>query len=101
MLRITTLLGNLGLLILSIYGLTQIINDPGVTFMFGLLIPLLILSILNIYFVIGTYKGPVSLYLKRKKLEEEIKIQEAENKLKDLQSQRPDYLEEKNKNEII
>ena len=101
MLRITTLLGNLGLLILSIYGLTQIINDPGVTFMFGLLIPLLILSILNIYFVIGTYKGPVSLYLKRKKLEEEIKIQEAENKLKDLQSQRPDYLKEKNKNEII
>jgi len=101
MLRITTLLSNLGLLILSIYGLTQIINDPGVTFMFGLLIPLLILSILNIYFVIGTYKGPVSLYLKRKKLEEEIKIQEAENKLKDLQSQRPDYLEEKNKNEII
>ena len=101
MLRITTLLSNLGLLILSIYGLTQIINDPGVTFMFGLLIPLLILSILNIYFVIGTYKGPVSLYLKRKKLEEEIKIQEAENRLKDLQSQRSDFLKEKNKNGII
>ena len=95
MLRITTLLGNLGLLILSIYGLTQIINDPGVTFMFGLLIPLLILSILNIYFVIGTYKGPFSLYLKRKRLEEEIKIQEAENKLKDLRSQGLDSLKEK------
>ena len=101
MLRITTLLGNLGLLILSIYGLTQIINDPGAIFMFGLLIPLLILSILNIYFVIGTYKGPVSLYLKRKKLEEEIKIQEAENRLKDLQSQRSDFSKEKNKNGII
>ena len=101
MLRITTLLSNLGLLILSIYGLTQIINDPEVTFMFGFLIPLLILSILNIYFVIGTYKGPVSLYLKRKKLEEEIKIQEAENRLKDLQSQRSDFSKEKNKNGII
>ena len=95
MLRITTLLSNLGLLILSIYGLTQIINDPGVTFMFGLLIPLLILSILNIYFVIGTYKGSVSLSLIRKKLEEEIKIQEAENKLKDLRSQGLDSLKEK------
>ena len=95
MLRITTLLSNLGLLILSIYGLTQIINDPGVTFMFGLLIPLLILSILNIYFVIGTYKGPVSLYFKRKRLEEEIKIQEAENKLKDLRSQGLVSLKEK------
>ena len=101
MLRITTLLGNLGLLILSIYGLIQIINDPGAIFMFGLLIPLLILSILNIYFVIGTYKGPFSLYLKRKRLEEEIKIQEAENKLKDLKSQKSDSLKEKNKNEII
>ena len=92
MLKITTLLGNLGLLILSIYGLIQIINDPEVTFMFKLLIPLLILSILNIYFVIGTYKGPFSLYLKRKRLEEEIKIQEAENKLKDLRSQGLDSL---------
>ena len=100
MLKITTLLGNLGLLILSIYGLTQIINDPGVTFMFGLLIPLLILSILNIYFVIGTYKGPFSLYLKRKRLEEEIKIQEAENKLKDLRLQGLDSLK-KNESEII
>ena len=95
MLRITTLLGNIGLLILSIYGLALIINDPGTLSIFGLLIPLLILSILNIYFVIGTYRGPVYLYLKRIKLEEEIKIQEAENKLKELQSQAPESLKEK------
>ena len=68
MLRIILLMGNIVYIVLLIIMMViPIINDPGVTFMFGLLIPLLILSILNIYFVIGTYKGPVSLYLKRKK----------------------------------
>jgi len=66
-----------------------------------LLLPIMIFFFLNIYYVLGGHRGSISLYLKRKKLEEEIKIQEAENKLKDLQSQRPDYLKEKNKNEII
>lgn len=95
MLKIILLIGNIGLLVLSIYGLTEVINDPEATFMFSILIPLIILSVLNIYFIIGTYRGPVSLYLKRKKLEEEIKIQEAENKLKDLQSQGLASLKEK------
>lgn len=88
MLRIVLLIGNIGLFILSIIGLNFCINDPETPpFVFGGLIPIIILCVLNIYFIIGTYRGPVSLYLKRKKLEEEIKIQEAENKLKDLQSQ--------------
>ena len=101
MLRIILIIGNAGLFVYSIIALITNINDPGVAEMFVVVIPLVILSILNIYFITGTYRGPVSLYLKRKKLEEEIKIQEAENKLKDLQSQRPDSLKEKNKNEII
>ena len=42
----------------------------------------MILFILNIYFLVG----PSPLYFKRKKLEEEIKIQEAKNKLKELQN---------------
>ena len=97
MLRIVLLIGNIGLFILSIIGLADVINDPEATFMFSILIPLIILSVLNIYFIIGTYRGPFSLYLKRKKLEEEIKIQEAENKLKDLQSQGLASLKEKTK----
>jgi len=97
MLRIVLLIGNIGLFILSIIGLADVINDPEATFMLSILIPLIILSVLNIYFIIGTYRGPFSLYLKRKKLEEEIKIQEAENKLKDLQSQGLASLKEKTK----
>jgi len=88
MLRIILLVGNISIFILPIIGLNFSINDPETPpLIFGILVPLIILSALNIYFIIGTYRGPVSLYLKRKKLEEEIKIQEAENKLKDLQSQ--------------
>lgn len=88
MLRIVLLIGNVGLFILPIIGLSFFINDPETPpFVFGILISIIILCVLNIYFIIGTYRVPVSLYLKRKKLEEEIKIQEAENRLKELQSQ--------------
>lgn len=84
MLRIILLIGNVGLFIYSILALIMNINDPGVAEVFFVVIPIAILSIFNIYFITGPYRGPVSLYLKRKKLEEEIKIQEAENKLKEL-----------------
>ena len=87
MLRIVTLVGNIGLLITLI--IILIINQlsEGVLF-FIIFSTLVVLSVLNIYFIIniGAYRGPFSLYLKRKKLEEEIKIQEAENKLKELKS---------------
>lgn len=62
MIRIVLLISNIGLFILSIIGLTDVINDPEATFMFSILIPLIILSVLNIYFIIGTYRGPFSLY---------------------------------------
>ena len=87
MLRIILLMGNTGLLIYLILAIIMNLHDPGVAEMFVVIIPVAILSILNVYFIIGTYRGPVSLYLKRKKLEEQIKIQEAENKLKELQKE--------------
>lgn len=87
MLRIILLIGNIGLLVLSIIILVININDPEGAVFFIIVILLIILSILNIYFIRGTYSGTISLYLKRKRLEEEIKIQEAENKLEELQSQ--------------
>ena len=77
-------MGNAGLLVFLIIALIMNINVPGGADFFIPVTILIILSTLNIYFIIGTYRGPVSLYLKRKKLEEEIKIQEAENKLKEL-----------------
>ncbi len=82
--RIILLIGNFIVLVLSIIAFVSLFSDsrtnPRLYFVF---IPLITLFILNTYFLIG----PSSLYFKRKKLEEEIKIQEAENKLKDLQSQ--------------
>lgn len=87
MLRIMLLIANIVYIVfLIIMMVIPIINNPGVGDE-ALIIPfslVILLSILNIYFIIGTYRGPVSLYSKRKKLEEEIKIQEAENKLKEL-----------------
>ncbi|MCG2791570.1 MAG: hypothetical protein L6305_07460 [Actinomycetia bacterium] len=87
MLRIVTLVGNIGLLITLI--IILIINQLSEGALFFIIFStLVVLSVLNIYFIIniGACRGPFSLYLKRKKLEEEIKIQEAENKLKELQS---------------
>ena len=40
---------------------------------------------LNTYYVLSGGRGHIFLYFKRKKLEEEIKIQEAKNRLKALQ----------------
>ncbi len=93
-LRILLLIGNFGVLILSIILFISLFPDSRTqpTFYF-VFIPLIIVFILNVYF----FAGPSSLYFKRKKLEEEIKIQEAENKLKDLQSQGSDFLKEKTK----
>jgi len=85
------------IVLLIIMMVVPIINDPGVGDE-ALIIPfslVILLSILNIYFIIGTYRGPVSLYLKRKKLEEEIKIQEAENRLEALQKKLEEEEKEK------
>jgi len=52
------------------------------------LISLMIFFFLNILFILSGSKGDISLYFKRKRLEEEIKIQEAENKLRELQNKK-------------
>jgi uncharacterized protein YneF (UPF0154 family) len=50
-----------------------------------LFILLIILFLLNFYFILGIGKN---IYFKRKRLEEEIKIQEAENKLRELKEKK-------------
>ena len=48
-----------------------------------LIITVTILLVLNVCYLLGIWN---KTYLKRKRMEEEIKIQEAENKLKELQN---------------
>jgi len=105
MLRIVLLVGNVGLLISSIIftalaGFNVWNNNTEVMSVICYMV-FMPLALVNIHFIRSIYSGSVSLSIKRKKLEEEIKIQEAENRLKDLQSQRSDSLKEKNKNGII
>ena len=86
------LVSNIGILIFSIIGVIESLNKPDAPIIFFFII---ILSIINICFIIRAHHSNYLLYLKRIKLEEEIKIQEAENKLKELQSQAPESLKEK------
>jgi len=50
------------------------------------LLTLMVFFLLNLIFILNGNKSAISLYFKRKGLEEEIKIQEAENKLKELKN---------------
>ena len=95
MLRIILIIGNASLLI-YLFTIPIYNNTAQIKFIIFIL-----LALLNIYFIKTTYSGSLFLSNKRKKLEEEIKIREAENKLKDLQLKKPDSLKEKNKNGII
>ena len=80
--RIILLIGNFIFLVLSVIAFVSFFPDGKKDPTFYLVfIPLIILFVLNVYFL----AGPSSLYFKRKRLEEEIKIQEAKNKLKELQ----------------
>ena len=89
MLKIIVSLCNLGIIIAVIY---IFINDIfflkyPLTIDYILMLPIIFFFLLNIYYILGGHRSSISLYLKRKKLEEEIKIQEAENKLKELQKE--------------
>ncbi len=88
MLRIVLLVGNVGLLISSIFFTTlfgfNIFNNTTDVMVSICFIVFILLALVNIYFITSIYSGSISLSIKRKKLEEEIKIQEAENKLKEL-----------------
>ena len=89
MLRIILLIGNIVYLGLTIsiivfeiiHGNPLAPGDP----IFIFFIPMMILFLLNI-FILVIRKDTISLYFKRKKLQEEIKIQNAENRLKKLKN---------------
>ena len=81
MLRIILWVGNTGLLISSLSLAMNYKVDPVHMVCY---VAFMILSIINIFFIKSIYSGSISLSIKRKKLEEEIKIQEAENKLREL-----------------
>ena len=85
MLRIILLVGNIGWVVYFIIASTMYASNLTVVG-FVLSFAIAILFILNVYFIIRTYRGSVSLYSKRKELGEVVKIQEAENKLKELKS---------------
>jgi len=83
MLRIILIIGNAicgAFMIYTIFteGLSK--NDYTVNI---LIIAVTILLVLNVCYLLGIWN---KTYLKRKRMEEEIKIQEAENKLKELQN---------------
>lgn len=84
MTRIIALLGNIVCVILIFVFLILGIRDNLETPFYIIMLSLLILFSLNTYML--SKNG--FLYLKRKKIEEEIKIQEAENKLRELQNKK-------------
>jgi len=77
------MIGNVGLLLLSFILITS--ADYGIEVIYYL--AFIALALLNIFFINGIYSGSTGLSIKRKKLEEEIKIQEAKNRLKALQKE--------------
>ncbi len=86
MLRIIGFLGNMIILIMFNISFFDGINHYEF-FWYIIYILLTILLLINLYFVTGSNKV-IPLYIKRKKLEQEIKIREAENKLKELQDKK-------------
>jgi hypothetical protein len=88
--RIIALLGNIVGIIGVIYVSfdSQLSNYKMQILDYIWLISLMIFFFLNILFILSGSKGDISLYFKRKRLEEEIKIKEAENRLRELQSKK-------------
>ena len=90
--RIILILGSIGGLVTSVVALVINLNaypidwgDFNDVSAYVFMIFCIIFFTLNTYYVLSGGRGHVSLYFKRKKLEEEIKIQEAKNRLKALQ----------------
>ncbi|MDD3859781.1 MAG: hypothetical protein PHW83_06245 [Bacteroidales bacterium] len=88
--RIIALLGNIVGIIGVIYVSfdSQLSNYKIQTLDYVWLISLMIFFFLNILFILSGNKNDISLYFQRKRLEEEIKIQEAENRLRELQNKK-------------
>ena len=86
MLRIILIIGNALCGIFMIYMIfSEGLEDDNITNLF--IISVTMLFLLNTFFLFGILNKS---YMKRKKLEEEIKIQEAENRLKELKNKKGD-----------
>ena len=92
MLRIILLIANAAasILLTCVFLGFFAVNRTDAIFYFVVYISLIVLFLLNVQFLIDPL-----LCFKRKRLEEEIKILEAKNKLKKLQSQGSNFLKEK------
>ncbi|MCJ7648119.1 MAG: hypothetical protein MUP85_05865 [Candidatus Lokiarchaeota archaeon] len=96
LIRIILILGSIGGLVTSVVVLILVnindfsidsgSNDKSAGYVF--LVFCIIFFTLNTYYILSGGRGHISLYFKRKKLEEEIKIQEAKNRLKVLQKEK-------------
>jgi NhaP-type Na+/H+ or K+/H+ antiporter len=94
LIRIILILGSIGGVVASVVALVINLNEYSIDWgdlndvsAYVFMIFCIIFFTLNTYSLIGG-RIYTSLYFKRKKIEEEIKIQEAENKLKELQNKR-------------
>ena len=95
LIRIILILGNIGGLVTSIVALVINLNNYSIDWSdlndvsaYVFMIFCIFFFTLNTYYVLsGGRGGHITLYFKRKKLEEEIKIQEAKNRLKVLQDE--------------
>ena len=92
MLRIILILGSIGGLVTSVVAFGINLYTYSIDWgnfydvlAYVFMIFCIIFFTLNTYYVLSGGGGYISLYFKRKKLEEEIKIQEAKNRLKALQ----------------
>ena len=89
LIRIILILGSIGGLVTSVVALVINLNeypidwsDLDAVLAYVFMIFCVFFFTLNTYYVLSGGRGHVSLYFKRRKLEEQIKIQEAENKLR-------------------
>ena len=83
--RFLLILGNIGLFIFSFL---LILNSPTTNnLQIICFLAFAVLALLNINFIQGIYSGSTALSIERKKIEEEIKLQEAKNRLKALQKE--------------
>ena len=95
LIRIILILGSIGGLVTSVVVLIVVSinqfsidsgsNDKSIGYVF--LVFCIIFFTLNTYYILSGGRSRISLYFKRTKLEEEIKIQEAKNRLKALQDE--------------
>ena len=94
LIRIILILGSIGGLVTSVVALILNLNAFSIDFSdlndvrdYSFMGFCILFFTLNTYYVLSGGRGHISLYFKRKKLEEEIKIQEAKNRLKTLQDE--------------